>query len=398
VLLLVLGAISALLGVAFALGQHDLKRLLAYHSVENIGIIVMGLGLAMLGRSLGRADWTVLGLAGGLLHVWNHGLFKSLLFLSAGSVVHATRTREIDRMGGLAKSMPLTSALFLVGAVAICGLPPLNGFVSELLVYLGLFRTLGPPGGASSPASALAVPCLAMIGALAVACFVKAYGAVFLGSARDECALHAHEAPAPMIGPMIVLAACCAVIGLSPILVAPVLDQVAKTWPGSGGPAGLKIGELLPWGWISGLGALVVAFLALVGAVFLRRRARESVPAVGTWDCGYARPTPRMQYTSSSFAQSLVGLFRSVMRPRTHRPGAIGVFPKAARFESHVDDVVLDGFIFPAFRRMGRWIDRLRVFQHGRVQEYILYVLVALILLLLWILPIDELVRRIFTR
>jgi hypothetical protein len=146
------------------------------------------------------------------------------------------------------------------------------------------------------------------------------------------------------------------------------------------------------------LGALVVAFLALVGAVFLRRRARESVPAVGTWDCGYARPTPRMQYTSSSFAQSLVGLFRSVMRPRTHRPGAIGVFPKAARFESHVDDVVLDGFIFPAFRRMGRWIDRLRVFQHGRVQEYILYVLVALILLLLWILPIDELVRRIFTR
>jgi hydrogenase-4 component B len=352
----------------------------------------------MLGRSLGRPDWTVLGLAGGLLHVWNHGLFKSLLFLSAGSVVHATHTREIDRMGGLAKSMPLTAGLFLVGAVAICGLPPLNGFVSELLIFMGLFRTLGPSAGPSSPASALAVPCLAMIGALAVACFVKAYGAVFLGSARDEGAWRAHEAPAPMIGPMIALAACCAVIGLSPMLVTPILDRVVSAWPGSGGPAALKIGESLPLGWISGLGAGLVALLAVSGAVLLRRRAREPIPAVGTWDCGYARPTARMQYTSSSFAQTLVGLFRTVLRPRTHRPDVSGVFPRGARFEGHVDDVVLEGFIVPAIKKMGQWIDRLRVFQHGRVQEYILYVLVALILLLLWILPIDELIQRIFTR
>src|SRR5439155_789669 len=132
-ILLLLGAISGVLGVAFALWQHDLKRLLAYHSVENIGIIMMGLGLAMLGRSLGRPDWILLGMAGCLLHVWNHALFKSLLFFSAGSVVHALRSREIDHMGGLAKTMPRTAALFLIGAVAICGLPPLNGFVSELL-------------------------------------------------------------------------------------------------------------------------------------------------------------------------------------------------------------------------------------------------------------------------
>ena len=155
------------MGVAFAIGQHDLKRLLAYHSIENIGIIVMGLGLALIGRSLGRADWVVLGLGGGLLHVWNHALFKALLFLSAGSVIHATHTREIDHLGGLAKAMPWTALCFLVGAVAICGLPPLNGFVSEFLIYLGLFGTLGNGEGRRSPAAAFAAPALALIGALA---------------------------------------------------------------------------------------------------------------------------------------------------------------------------------------------------------------------------------------
>ena len=163
-LILLLAAISALLGVVFAIGQHDLKRLLAYHSVENIGIILMGLGLAMLGRSLHRPEWVVLGLAGCLLHVWNHSFFKSLLFLCAGSVLHSAHTREIDRLGGLAKTMPWTAVLFLVGAVAICGLPPLNGFVSELLVYLGLLRGVTAHGGGGS-AVVLVVPVLAMVGA-----------------------------------------------------------------------------------------------------------------------------------------------------------------------------------------------------------------------------------------
>ena len=173
--------VSGVLGVAFAIGQHDLKRLLAYHSIENIGIIVMGLGLALIGRSLGRADWVILGLGGGLLHVWNHALFKALLFLSAGSVIHAAHTREIDHLGGLAKAMPWTALCFLVGAVAICGLPPLNGFVSEFLIYLGLFGTLGERGGTDVRRRGLRRPGLALIGALAVACFVKVYGAVFLG-------------------------------------------------------------------------------------------------------------------------------------------------------------------------------------------------------------------------
>ena len=204
-----LGVVSGVLGVAFAVGQHDLKRLLAYHSIENIGIIVIGLGLALIGRTLARADWIVLGLGGALLHVWNHALFKSLLFFSAGSVIHATGTREIDRLGGLAKAMPRTSLAFLVGAVAICGLPPLNGFVSELLIYLGLFGTLGIGEGSACPLAAFAAPALALIGGLAVACFVKVFGAVFLGSARTEVARHAHESAGSMLGPMGVLMGCC---------------------------------------------------------------------------------------------------------------------------------------------------------------------------------------------
>src|SRR5438477_1556570 len=160
-LLLVLGGVSGVLGVALAIGQHDIKRLLAYHSIENIGIIAMGLGLAMVGRSLGRGDWVVLGLAGCLLHVWNHGFFKALLFLGAGSVVHAVGTREIDRMGGLAKAMPWSAGLFTLGAVAICGLPPLNGFISEFLIYSGAFRSLGDGAASLSSVAALS---LALIG------------------------------------------------------------------------------------------------------------------------------------------------------------------------------------------------------------------------------------------
>ncbi|MBI5775438.1 MAG: NADH-quinone oxidoreductase subunit H, partial [Verrucomicrobia bacterium] len=167
-----LGVASAVLGVAFALGQHDLKRLLAYHSVENIGIILIGLGFALVAAGHGNEAWSQLVLAGGLLHVWNHGLFKALLFLGAGAVLHATGTREMSRLGGLWRAMPWTASLFALGAAAISGLPPLNGFVSEWLVYLGLFEAASTGGGAA-PAAVLAAVLLAMTGAMALACFVK---------------------------------------------------------------------------------------------------------------------------------------------------------------------------------------------------------------------------------
>jgi hydrogenase-4 component B len=379
-----LGVVSGVLGVAFAIGQHDLKRLLAYHSIENIGIIVMGLGLALMGRSLGRDDWIILGLGGSLLHVWNHAIFKSLLFLSAGSVIHTTHTREIDHLGGLAKGMQWTALCFLVGAVAICGLPPLNGFVSEFLVYLGLFGTLGDGGGPSFAAPAFAAPALALIGALALACFVKVYGAVFLGTARSDHARHAHESPPAMLGPMGVLVACCFLIGLAPLLVAPIVGQGISAWAPALKDAGPRLVALAPLGWITAMSLGLLAALLAIGAV-LWLLLRHSVVAKGaTWGCGYVAPTPRMQYTSSSFAQMLVGLFGWALRPRTHKPRNLLLFPQKTAFHSETPDTVLDEAVLPAFRFGGWLFSWSRVFQQGSIQTYLLYIFIALIALLLW--------------
>ncbi len=383
-IMLGLGVVSGVLGVAFAIGQHDLKRLLAYHSIENIGIIVIGLGLALIGRSLGRPDWIVLGLAGGLLHVWNHALFKALLFLSAGSVIHTAHTREIDHLGGLAKGMPRTALCFLIGAVAICGLPPLNGFVSEFLLYLGLFQTLGLNEGSSFAGAAFAAPALALIGTLAVACFVKVYGAVFLGSARSEHAEHVHESPPTMVGPMAVLAGCCFLIGLAPVLIVPLLGQAVSAWDPRLSDAALRLADAAPLAWITVMGLLLIGGLFLASVVLWLCLRRGVVDRGPTWGCGYAAPTTRMQYTSSSFAQMLVGLFAWALRPHTSRPGELALFPRKSAFHSEVRDTVLDEGVLPAFRCAAWLISWFRVFQRGSIQIYLLYIFVALIVLLLW--------------
>jgi hydrogenase-4 component B len=380
---LALGVVSGVLGVAYAIGQHDLKRLLAYHSIENIGIIVIGVGLALLGRSLGRPDWVLLGLAGGLLHVWNHALFKALLFLSAGSVIHATHTREIDHLGGLGRRMPATAACFLVGAVAICGLPPLNGFVSEFLVYLGLFRTVGIGGEVSSPGAALAAPALALIGALAVACFVKVFGAVFLGAGRSEHAGSAHEAGPAMVAPMLMLVACCLFIGLVPALLAPVLESAVRAWmpelPGDG-----QLRSLAPLTVVGWMGLALLGGLAGVGALFAGCLRRSPVVQGPTWGCGYAAPTPRMQYTASSFAQMLVALFAWALWPRRRAPRDLPLFPGPAAFHSEVPDAVLDRGVLPGFHVAAWLFTYLRVFQVGKIQLYLLYIFLTVVALLMW--------------
>jgi hydrogenase-4 component B len=379
-LIIALGVTSGILGVAFAIGQHDLKRLLAYHSVENVGIIVLGVGLAVLGRAIGSAPLAALGLAGALLHVWNHGLFKALLFLSAGSVVHATGTRDIDALGGLAKAMPRTAIAFFVGAVAISGLPPLNGFVSEYLLYVGMFRSVAADAGRAWLASAGGVAALALIGALAVACFVKVFGAVFLGTARTDHARHAHEAGPLMLGPMAALAMACAVIGLGPLLVAPLFDRAVHLVT----PAAAPIASLAPLGWISAAGALLLAVI-LAGAAVLRALGRRApAAAAGTWDCGYAAPTASMQYTSSSFAEILVGLFAWALRPRVHPPRISGPFPAESSFHSDVPDVALDRVVLPAADRIARAFGWLRWVQQGSVHAYLLYIFVAIVVCFVW--------------
>lgn len=380
--LLGLGVASAVLGVLFALGQHDIKRLLAYHSIENIGIIAIGLALALLGRSLGRPAWVVLGLAGSLLHVLNHGLFKSLLFLGAGSVIHATGTREIDRLGGLARRMPRTAGAFLVGAVAICGLPPLNGFVSEFLVYLGLFRAVLKAEGTAWAGPAMAAPALALVGALAVACFVKVYGVVFLGEPRSEAARKAKEAGFEMIAPMMVLAALCAAIGLLPFMMAPALDGMVKVWAPD--MATEPVFGLAPLGWvgISG-GALLLTTLAV--ALWVRSKSLRFPPdSAVTWDCGYAAPSARMQYTASSFAQMLMEYFRWLLWPRKRSPQIYEYFPSPSSFHSDVPDIVLDRFLIASWNWIERTAGKFRIFQQGILQVYVLYILATVCALLLW--------------
>ncbi len=389
-LLLVLGAVSSVIGVAYALGQHDLKRLLAYHSIENIGIIFLGVGLGIAGLASARPDWMVLGFAGAMLHVWNHGLFKSLLFLAAGSVVHRVGTREIDRLGGLAHRMPWTSACFLLGAVAICGLPPLNGFVSELLVYLGLFRAAsagGSDAGTAALGSAMwAIPILALAGAMALACFVKVFGAAFLGTARSAPAAAAGESGAAIRMPMLALAGACLWIGTSPGSVAPLLDGVSAEWVHAGPLSPPPLERLTSLVSVS-VAALSVLGAGLAAALWLARRAAASLrPAperVTTWDCGYARPGASMQYTASSLAESLVRILSGILHPSVVRPRVTGHFPVRSSFHQLVPDLVLDRGILPGFDLLARACFRCRVLQRGRIHAYLLYIFLALLVLLL---------------
>jgi hydrogenase-4 component B len=381
------GAATGLAGIVFAIGQGDVKRVLAYSSVENLGIVAMGMGLALLGRGLGRPELLLLGLGGALLHVWNHGLFKPLLFFGAGAVMHATGTRDIEKLGGLAKRAPILAALFLLAAVAICGLPPLNGFASEWLLYLGFFKALGPsqsfgpgPGLAASAAVALA-----MIGALAVACFVRLYGGIFLGAARSEAGERGRDPGPAMLLPMAALALACAAVGLAPGAVIPAIGAAVDSFSGAcgdpalGAGAAASLGSLAPLGWIGALGSGLAAAAALV--LLCLRRARRRAPKRLTWDCGYARPTARMQYTASSFGDSILGLFAAPFAQKVRPRGPKGFFPAAARYGGELPDAVLDGLVIPAASAFDKLLPRFRVFQKGQTHLYILYVLVITIVL-----------------
>jgi hydrogenase-4 component B len=367
-----LGVTSAVLGVAFALGQHDLKRLLAYHSVENIGIILIGLGFALIAAARGGAGWGALALAGGLLHVWNHGLFKGLLFLGAGSVLHATGTREMSRLGGLWRTMPRTAVLFGLGAAAISGLPPLNGFVSEWLVYLGLFEAASARGvvaWAAVPAAML----LGMTGALALACFVKVCGVVFLGLPRSRAAERAHECGPSMRAAMTVLAAACLGIGLVPVLFWPLVVRAVVVWR----PEWAAATPVVPLGTL-GLVHSMLAVLAVLAVVFLRWRVkRNGVVRAVTWDCGYAAPTARMQYTAGSFAGIVTGWFAWILRPRLHAHPVTGLFPRSAALDQHTPETVLEEVVEPAATLVMRLSTAVRRLQHGRMSAYILYLLLG---------------------
>jgi hydrogenase-4 component B len=371
-----LGAISALLGIAFAFVQNDFKRLLAYSSVENIGIVLIGFGGALLARSQGDAPWGWLALAGAFLHIWNHAAFKSLLFFGAGSVLHATGTREMSRLGGLWKTMPWTAGLFALGATAVSALPPLNGFVSEWTIYLGLFGAVtskAPAAWAAMPAAIM----LAMAGALALASFAKAGAVIFLGAPRTRAATAAHECGPWMRAPMLALALVCLAAGLAPALFWPAISRATGAW----NPAWASAQTPAPLLTLGNVHMALAILLVAAGVLLWRKVRANGLRRSLTWDCGYAAPRAKMQYSSGSFAALAAGWFawvlrpvRKLRRPRTHFPA------DAIRLE-RTPETVLERVIFPAAGWIMQVSSAVRRLQHGQLQSYILYVLAGLAVL-----------------
>ena len=358
------GMVSGVLGVLYALAQHDIKRLLAYHSIENIGIIGLGIGMGMLGQNHHQPILVALGYGGALLHVLNHALFKGLLFLSAGAFIHATGTGDIDRLGGLARRMPINAALFLIAAVSICGLPPFNGFVSEWLLYGSMFAGSIRNAGLAAGSPALGLISLALMGGLALACFAKVFGVVFLGEPRDT-SIHPHATPGSMRLGMYILAGLCIGIGLLPGLVLPLtrsaVESVAPASPDEWRAA--MSGVLTSAARLSLMAGLLLAtagLLLLVRRRFVCAGARPIGASVATWGCAYAVPTARMQYTASSFAWSLVQSFRNVLWPAEEAAAPKGPFPGHTRMASHVVDMAEHDFFAPLLRGLYRLLRRIR--------------------------------------
>ncbi len=393
---LVVGAVSALLGVMYALMEHDLKSLLAYHSVENIGIILLGIGAGMIFQSYGLSHLAALGLLAGLYHTINHAMFKGLLFLGAGSLLHSTHTRNMEEYGGLARHMPWTAVFFLIGAVSISGLPPGNGFVSEWLIFQSLFLSFQIPDLLMKIFLPIGAAMLALTGALAMACFAKAFGMSFLAMPRSHHAKQAVEVPLVMRMGMGIMAAYCVILGLATMWVIPLLDRVITPY------THISIAEKI----ISGRGwtiepmgvtfasvstpllALAIAFLILATvllSLLLGGRLRKRF--YKTWGCGLNLKA-RNEYTSTGFSQPIRQVFSTIYRPTVKLEAEMmeesQYFAKKMRFELTFQPVFQKYLYDPVVRFFLAVADRFRVIQAGSLHLYLSYIFLTLVALLLW--------------
>jgi hydrogenase-4 component B len=392
-LLIGLGALSAAVGVLYALMENDLKRLLAYSSVENIGLVFIGLGAGFLFLSLRVTPAALLAFAAALYHALNHAAFKGLLFLGAGSVLHATRTRDMNLLGGLIRRLPWTAAFFLTGSLAIAGLPPLNGFVSEWLLFQSLLPGIGSPVLLVAPLLTLAVGVLALTGGLAAAGFVKAFGITFLAIPRSSVAEHAHEAPLSMRIGMGILAAACAGFGLAAVVILPALaaalaGPAALPAPAAGFGYGLSLS--MPGGFarmspvLVALGLVLTTAGAWVGVRVLGARSRLRVSE--TWGCGRVVQTPRMEYTSTAFAEPLRRVFAELYRPTQDL--SIDFHPESKYFVQSIEyrsEIVpwFERYLYaPLVARIRRWGIQARAIQSGSAHAYLTYLVIALLGLL----------------
>jgi len=382
---LAISLLSGLFGVMMAILQHDIKKLLAYHSIENIGIIGMGVGIGMLGVSYNNQSMIFLGFGGGILHILNHSLFKSLLFFSSGNVYQASQTRNIELLGGLMKRMPYTSVFFLVGSLAICGLPPLNGFISEYLIYSGMFSNLSGLDFKGSVIVVMAIAGLALIGGLAIFCFTKAFGITFLGEARTKQAEEASERDREMLIPQLIPVIFIAAIGIAPSLfVKPVMDLIAGnlSLTGSGPIVTPENGSLANISLISGFFVVILTAILIFRHLHLRNVPVKKEP---TWGCGYGVYNPRMQYTSTSFAYNYNHLAKPVTGTKKdiNEIGEEEIFPSERSFATHTGDPVKESIIDKPVEWSWFVLKKLAVMQTGKIQHYILYAFIFMLAALL---------------
>lgn len=398
--ILTFGTVSAIVGILYALMQSDLKRLLAYSSVENIGIILMGVGMGLVFQSYGLMTWAAFGFIGALYHTINHAGFKGLLFLGAGSVLHATHTRNMEELGGLIKSMPWTALGFLIGAAAIAALPPLNGFVSEWLIFQALLGSFTIPVPEIAVLMPLAVGMLALTSGLAAAGFVKAFGITFLAIPRSPAAAAAHEASLAMRAGMTILVVACVALGLAPAVVVP---HLARLLTGLGGlpdtgamftqqaTVQTPIAQALATPLFGQMAPLVVGLLlcGIVGLTLLvmwALRVNCKLRVGDSWGCGRIGQTPRMEYTATAFAEPLRRVFAELYRPTKEL--TIAFHPESKyfiQFIAYKSDItpLFDHWLYEPLLRLVRATARqVRRLQAGSLHLYLMYVVMVLVLLL----------------
>jgi hydrogenase-4 component B len=391
VIVLTLAGISCVMGVLYALMQHDLKRLLAYSTVENIGVIFLGLGLALAFKAYGMISGAALALTAGLLHVFNHMLFKSLLFFGAGAVLTATGERGMERLGGLIHRMPQTAFVFLVGCAAISALPPLNGFVSEWLTFQAILLSPQMPSWGLKFLVPAVGALLAMSAALAAACFVKAFGVTFLGRPRSPAAEHAREADRFSLAAMFCFATLCLIVGILPGLFMDALAPVAQALVGERMPVqrGVEWLSIVPIAESrsSYNGLLVFIFMLMSGsfaAFVIHRLASDKLRRGPAWDCGYPDASPATQYTADSFAQPIRRVFGTTLfQAREHVDMPPPGDTRPARLVVVMRDLIWDAF----YGRVAAWIstvaERLNHLQFLTIRQYLTLVFGALVVLLL---------------
>ncbi len=393
---IIIGASSAFLGVLYALTANDIKRLLAYSSIENIGIIFLGFGAALVFGSQGQSTLMTLALAAALYHTANHAVFKSLLFLGAGSVVQATHTRAMEKMGGLIKNMPVTAACFLVGSLAISGMPPFNGFVSEWLTFHSLFAGVLPTNIALTFVFIAAIASLVFTGGLAAVCFVKAFGIPFLAKARSTHAEHVRESSPSMRFGMGFLAVLCLLLGVGAGDIMPVLSRVARSISSVYGDAPMITSPAFPLG-ASGqfslpsmlsIGVLMMSLFTIVVIVVWCATFKRKLTRSITWDCGSPLST-RTEITANGFSRSLLTIFKSLVHQTkkidVRYADSRGYVPMARTVTLGITDVYEERMYGPMQKFVERVSYIVKKIQSGNVNLYILYIGAVLAALFFWI-------------